>query len=98
MSSKHSAEWSTIFIFGHTVDKKKVPARLVIAVTVLFLIISGLPLSDVYDNIASADSNPYVPGAIANTNNPASTATFTDPATNTGSGTSRSLSNAPAGT
>jgi len=95
MSSKQAAEWSTILIFGHPVDKKKVPARLVIAVTVLFLIISGLPVSDVYENIASADSNPYVPGAIVeNTNNPEAASTNT----NTGSGTSRSLSNAPAGT
>jgi hypothetical protein len=59
MSSKKVAEWSSILILGHPADKKKVPARLVTAVTVLFLIIAGSPLSDVYANTASADTNPY---------------------------------------
>ena len=98
MSSKRGAEWSSILLFGHPADKKKVPARLATAVTVLFLIIAGSPLADV-NSIASGDSNPYSPVGtiVVNTNNAASTFTLTGPAIFTGSGTTWTQTDAPVG-
>jgi hypothetical protein len=87
MSSKKVAEWSSILILGHPADKKKVPVRLVTAVTVLFLIIAGLPLSDVYNNIASADGNPYAPVGtiVVNSNNAEATFLLSGPTNTFGS-------------
>ncbi len=46
-------------IFGPPADKEKFTARLLTALTVLFLIIAGSPLADVNTQTASAGSNPY---------------------------------------
>ncbi len=80
-------------------DKKKLPARLLTALTVLFLIFAGSPLASINTNTVSAEINPYVSvGTITvTTNNSAATFNVTGPATYTGSGTTWSQSNAPVG-
>ncbi len=93
--------WKYILtITGTPADKEKLPARLLTAITVLFLIIAGSPLATLDTNIASAESNPYAPSGtiVVNTNNDAATFTLTGPATYTGSGTNWSEPDAPIGT
>ncbi len=100
LRSLQATGWSSILlIFGAPADKKKFSARLLTAVTVLFLIFAGSPLADINTNIASADSNPYATAGtiVVNTNNEAATFTLTGPTTYTGNGTSWTQTNASVG-
>lgn len=100
LHSLQAAGWSRILlVFGAPADKKKFSARLLTAMTVLFLIIAGSPLADISTNIASADSNPYTPVGTINvtTNNATATFALTGPATYSGSGTSWMQNDAPIG-
>ncbi len=57
-----AALWSFITIVtGSPVDKRKLLARLITAVTVLLLILAGLPLGGTHIAAVSAESNPYIP-------------------------------------
>jgi len=48
-------------VFSPSVDREKLPARLITSLTVLFLIFAGSPLADINTNTAGAASNPYSP-------------------------------------
>src|SRR5574341_509209 len=91
---------SILSIPGTPEDKEKMPARFLTALTVLFLIFAGSPLANININTVSAETNPYATtgSIIVNTNNPSATFTITGPATYTGSGTSWSQADVPAGT
>ncbi|MCZ7380323.1 MAG: fibronectin type III domain-containing protein [Candidatus Methanoperedens sp.] len=58
-----------------TLDRKKLPVRLLTGITVLFLIIAGSPFIEIGVKGADADSNPYVVPSINNLTNSAPTTT-----------------------
>jgi|GEM_PF-2743860 len=101
MSLKTTTGWGSILLIpGIPEDKEKMPARLLTALTVLFLIFAGSPLANLNTNMVNAETNPYAQtgSIIVNTNNTAANFTLIGPTTYAGNGTAWSQSDAPEGT